>query len=162
MMACLWTRTLINVWVYFINVASFFGAIVDPLQCNVAAKLAANWFPLSQQVAANTIGAIASVLGGIIGGFYTLVYIDTTVTDVSEARHMLFYAMLYLAITYSAIYIISILIYKDKPDIPPWYFFIYAQFQQSSGFSRRKRSQVHQRTALYNDKEQEFPPIAFR
>jgi len=122
MIACLWVRTLINVWVYFINIASVLGALADPLQCNIAAKLAANWFPLEQQVAANTIAAIGSVLGGIIGAFYTLVFIDTTVEDIDEGRSMFFHALLYLAITYTIIYGICFFFYQDKPDIAPWYF----------------------------------------
>ena len=120
MTACLWIRTLINTWVYFISIASVFGAIVDPLQCNVAAKLSANWFPMSQQVAANTVGALASVLGGIIGGFYCLVYFDTEVKDKSEAQSMIFNGLMFIAVTYTVVYIICVLLYQDKPTIPPW------------------------------------------
>ena len=119
MMACLWIRALINVWVYFINIASVVGALIDPLQCNVAAKLAANWFPMSQQVTANTIGSLASILGGIIGGFYTITYFDTEVKDVDEARSMILHGLIYIATTYTIIYSICILLYRDKPESPP-------------------------------------------
>jgi len=122
MTLCVWTRVLINVWEYFILIASAVGSIFDSLQLNISAKMAANWFPLEHQVMANTIATIASMLGGVFGSFYALIYIDTTIEDNEDARAMIFKAMLYLAITYSVMYAVGLFFYQDKPETPPWFF----------------------------------------
>jgi len=124
MLLCVWIRALINCWEYFILIASIFGAIFDCLQQNISAKMAANWFPLEDQVMANTITTITGSLGGIFGSFYALTFIDTSVEDKDEARSMILKAMIYLAITYSVMYVIGLFFYKDKPETPPWYFYI--------------------------------------
>ncbi len=120
MVVCLWVRALINVWVYFIDIASVFGAIFDPLQCNIVSKLAMNWFPLPEQVAANVLGALASLLGSSLGSFYALLYIDTEEKDKDKARESVLHGVIYLAVTYTVIYAIGLSFYRDKPASPPW------------------------------------------
>jgi hypothetical protein len=80
-----------------------------------------NWFATEQQVLALTIITIFSVLGPIAGAFYSLIFINTNVMDIDTAKDMMFKATLYIAVTYSCIYFVSILIFQDKPEVPPWY-----------------------------------------
>jgi hypothetical protein len=119
MVICLWTRTLLNVWIYFISIASVLGSFTDPLQCNLVAKIAAHWFPLTEQVIATTIGDLASLFGAIIGSFYILVFIDTNIKDKPQARSMMFDAMLYIAITYTLAYGVCLTFFRNKPASPP-------------------------------------------
>lgn len=120
MILCVWIRTLINQWVYFIIVASVLGALVDPFQGNLVAKVAATWFPESEQVAANTVGTLGIIIGEIVGEFYALAYFDTDIEDVSEGKSMVGRGLIYIAITYTVIYLICIIFFKSKPDTPPW------------------------------------------
>ena len=120
MITCIWMRTLINNWIYFINIASLLAAITDPLLCNIVSLVATNWFTTKQQIAALTLITICSTLGPIGGSFYSLVYIDPTMEDVEQARSMMFKAVFYIAITYTCMYIPCALLFRGKPPMPPW------------------------------------------
>jgi len=122
MLSCLWLRVLINQWVYIINIASFIASLVDPLQCNVVSLIGTNWFPTHEQITALTIINICSILGPIGGSFYALIFIDTSEIRFEFAEKMMFKALLYIAATYTCIYIPCILLFRGKPKHPPWYF----------------------------------------
>ena len=121
MLICLWLRTLLNEWIYLINVGSFVAALTDPLQCNIVSLVATNWFPTQQQVTALTVISIFSILGPVGGSFYSLIFIDPAVRNISDAKEMMFYATLYLAMTYTGVYAVSMLAFRGKPEVPPWY-----------------------------------------
>lgn len=120
MLCCIWIRTLLNQWIYLINIASLVAAFTDPMQCNIVSLVATNWFHTQQQVIALTLISVFSVLGPIGGSFYSLIFINPNITDIPLARNMMFNATLYIAITYTCIYIPFIFIFKEKPEHPPW------------------------------------------
>lgn len=119
MICCNWIRLLINDWFYFIVIASIIGALVDPLETNIVASVTSSWFPVEQQVGAISVIACAGVLGPVAGSFYSLVFIHTNVDDIHDARRMMFYASLFLAISYTSLYITGILFFKSSPENPP-------------------------------------------
>ncbi len=121
MLACIWLRTLLNEWVYIINIASVVAAFIDPLQCNTVSLIATNWFTTKQQIVALTTITLFALLGSIGGSFYALMFIDTELQQsIPAAKSMMFNAVLYIAITYTCIYVPSIVLFRGKPPIPPW------------------------------------------
>ncbi len=121
MAACLWSRILINQWNYMINIASVIGALTDPLVGNVLAKMTSSWFPLKSQVGAMSAISVASVLGPVIGSFYSLTFINAEEKNREAARSMMVKALLFLAITYTCIYVPACIFYREKPAKPPGY-----------------------------------------
>jgi len=119
---CAWLRTLINQWVYYINIASFPAAMVNPLQGNVISKLVVNWFPTNQHSAATILCTLAGLLGASIGPFFALAFINTHEKNADKAKSQVFKGLFYLAIIYTSVLIICLLFYKEKPAHPPWYF----------------------------------------
>ncbi len=141
MLACIWLRTLLNEWIYFINVASVLAAFIDPLQCNIVSLVCTNWFETHQQIVALTTITLFSVLGPIGGSFYSLIYIDTGAENISAAKDMMFHATFYIALTYSCIYIPSILLFRGKPEYAPWYLLTPRSVAQRRK-KRRRRSRA--------------------
>jgi len=121
MMSCAWLRTLLNQWIYLINIASVLAAFTDPLLCNVVSLICTSWFPTQQQIIALTIITVFSVLGPIGGSFYSLLFIDSSIQNTDVAKHMMFDATFYLAVTYTGICVLAIIFFRGKPDIAPWY-----------------------------------------
>ncbi len=143
MIGCVWMRTLINFWVYFINIASIVGGIPNALLGNLISKLVVNWFPPTEHVAGTVICALAGLLGSIVGPFYALLFIGDTsgVENVKQARFNVFRALLYMAITYTSIYVICIILYKDKPKHPPGYGLFYSP-NPSHIIARKQSNQI--------------------
>jgi len=128
MIFCLWTRALINEWVYFINIASIWGALTDPLECNIVLNIAVTWFPQKQHVGATMAGSIATLIGAAIGPFFAFIFIDTNEQNIEVARKSVFTTLIFLAGIYTGIYLTCFLLFKEKPEFPPWYFsFFYAK-----------------------------------
>lgn len=119
MICCNWIRLLINNWFYFIDIASVVGALVDPLETNIVASVTSAWFPVEQQVGAISVIACAGVLGPVTGSFYSLVYINTNVNNIDDAKRMIYNASLFLAITYTCLYIVGLVFFKSSPESPP-------------------------------------------
>jgi len=124
MLICVWLRVLLNVWVYFIDIASIIGALTDPLIVNITAKMTSDWFPIKDQVPAMTLVSLISILGPVAGSFYSLSFLHTEAEKFHHAKDQIFHGVLYMAVTYTIIYAIAFILYKEKPETPPGYIFI--------------------------------------
>ena len=117
MILCLWLRLLLNVWVYIINLASLVGSFTDSFIGNIGTKVMSNWFETKDQVGVNSVVSLASILGPVAGSFYALIFISTGVGESAKTDFVM--CMLYLALTYTFLYLMSFIFFKEKPEKMP-------------------------------------------
>jgi len=110
MQICMLLRCGINNWFYSIILASVIGAAGRPLLMNIPAKLSFNWFTASGRVAATTIALLAANLGGALGNFFPLAFIDDNEKNHAKGKSMIFNASVAEAVVFSSIYLVAVLL----------------------------------------------------
>ncbi len=80
-------------------------------------KLSANWFPQKERIVSTSVGVNANIFGVVFGFFVPSIFFDDKDIDLpDEAKLHCFKMNLYLTIVATIVFILSVFLFKDKPD----------------------------------------------
>jgi MFS family permease len=97
-------------------VGQIIAGIAQPLITNAPAKLAGSWFPVSERALATAVGSIFNPVGIGLGQLFPTIFVSgTSTTGISGMQDF----MIFDAGFATGVLLITLLLFKDKPDVPP-------------------------------------------
>ena len=110
-------RCLINFNFIYAIIGQTIMSIGQPFIINACPKISANWFPQKERIVATSVAAYANIFGVALGCFVPSIFFeDNDVNLPEEARKHCFKMNLYLTIIATVILVLSLILFKDKPQ----------------------------------------------
>ncbi len=120
LIACLWLRLLLGVSFWFVILGNCFAGIARPLISNAPAKISNKWFGQDERPVATAITCLADPIGSAVGFLFPTIFMsDNAIDKGEEGKKELFQCSLYVAIIFSAGFILAVLFFREAPPSPP-------------------------------------------